>query len=268
MAVGVRARPKDSSTIAADASACLPIFEGVLYKDEAVVLRTMRLGEADRIVTFMARSGGKIRAVAKGVRKVRSRFGARLEPFSQVSLVIWKSRTSLDIVTQAEVVEPFRAIREDLDRFALGEVMLEAVDRVVQDGERSPRVFTLLVDSLHGLSSNASPLVVAGFLLRLSSLAGFAPSLQRCAECGSPAAWFSPPQGGAVCSNCRMLDSEEVGGGVLDLMSDLTDQGAWMKVDPELAATATRLARFYTEYHLERRLRSAAAADEILARRD
>lgn len=229
-----------------------------------MVLRTMRLGEADRIVTFMGRASGKIRAVAKGVRKTKSRFGGRLEPFCHNYLVIWKSRTSLDIVTQAEVIEPFRAIREDLSRFALGEVMLEAVDRVIQERERSPRIFSLLVDSLHGLASDGSPLVVAGFLLRLCALAGFGPSLARCAECGAHAQFFSPGQGGAVCAGCRTLDAEEVGTGVLELLKDIVTEGAWMGVDPGLARSATRLARFYAEYHLERRLKSAATADAIL----
>lgn len=236
----------------------------MLYKDEAVVLRTMRLGEADRIVTFIGRASGKIRAVAKGVRKTKSRFGGRLEPFGHVSLVLWKSRSSLDIVTQVEVLEPFRTIREDLDRFALGEVMLEAVDRAVQEKERSPRMFTLLVDSLHGLASGGSPLTVAGFLLRLCSLAGFEPSLLGCAQCRGPAAFFSPGQGGAVCARDRSGDAEEVGAGVLELMNDLAKEGPWMEVGPELARTATRLSRYYAEYHLERRLKAAAAADVIL----
>jgi DNA repair protein RecO (recombination protein O) len=238
----------------------------VLYKDEAVVLRTMRLGEADRIVTFLGRAGGKIRGVAKGVRRTKSRFGGRLEPFGHVSLVLWRGRSGLDTVTQVEIVEPFRPIREDLDRFALGEVMLEAVDRTVQEWERSPRIFTLLVDYLHALARISSPLVLAGFLLRLCSIAGFAPSLGRCAECGGRASWFSPGQGGAVCSRCGAPDSVEVEAGLLELMSDVVREGPWMDVTSDLAGSAARFARSYTEYHLERRLRSASAVDVILAR--
>lgn len=235
----------------------------MLYKDEAVVLRTMRLGEADKIVTFLGREQGKIRAVAKGIRKTKSRFGGRLEPFSQVSLVVWKGRSDLDTVTQVSVIEPFRIVREDLDRFALGEIMLEACDRVVVDRAPSPRTFRLLVDGLHSLSNKASPLVLAGFLLRLSAIAGFAPSLERCAECGAPAAWFSPVQGGAVCSSCRTSDSEDVGTGVLELMSDITKEGVWMNTDPSVEQTAVRLSRYYTEFHLERRLKSATTADAM-----
>ena len=98
----------------------------MLYKDEAIVLRTMRLGEADRIVTFVGRGQGKIRAVAKGVRKTKSRFGGRLEPFTQVSLVMWRGRSDLDIVTQADAVEANR----------LGHIL----DRGLSDGKTSSRL--------------------------------------------------------------------------------------------------------------------------------
>ena len=235
----------------------------MLYKDEAVVLRSMRLGEADRIVTFAGRGHGKIRAVAKGVRKTKSRFGGRLEPFTQVSLVLWHGRSDLDIVTQVEAVEVFREVREDLDRFALGQVMLEAVDRVVQEKEASPRVYTLLIDGLTGLSVSGSPLVLAWFLLRLAGVAGFAPSLDGCTECGARASWFSPGQGGAVCGACREKGAVEVAPGVLALLNDLVVEGAWMRTDPQVAATAGRLARFYAEYHLERRLRAATAGEAL-----
>ncbi|HEX2054516.1 MAG TPA: DNA repair protein RecO [Actinomycetota bacterium] len=243
----------------------------MLYKDEAVVLRTMRLGEADRIVTLVGRHNGKIRAVVKGVRRTKSRFGGRLEPFSYVSLVLWKGKSELHTVTQAEVLEPFRAVREDLDLMALGAVMLEACDRVTQESEASARVLELLVSSLHRLSDDGSALVLAGFLLQLSSIAGFAPSMDFCAECGRPASWFSPGQGGAVCPACRSFDAEEVGTSVLELMSDLAQPNSAVQRLPgrppsvEEAAMAGRLARFYTEYHLERRLKSASAA-ELLTR--
>jgi DNA repair protein RecO (recombination protein O) len=235
----------------------------VLYKDEAVVLRTMRLGEADRIVTFVGRAHGKIRAVAKGVRKTKSRFGGRLEPFTQVSLVLWHGRSDLDIVNQAEGIESFREVREDLDRFALGQVMLEAVDRVVQEKEASPRVFNLLLDGLRGLSASDSPLVLAWFLLRLSGVAGFAPTLDGCTECGARATWFSPGQGGAICGACRTPEAVEVSPGVLSLLHDVVVEGAWMRTDPQVTLAASRLARSYTEYHLERRLRSAKAGEAL-----
>lgn len=240
-----------------------------LYKDEAVVLRTMRLGEADRIVTLVGRDNGKIRAVVKGVRRTKSRYGGRLEPFSYVSLVIWKGKSDLHTITQAEVLDPFRAVKENLDRLNLGSVMLEACDRVVQESEDSARVLNLLVESLRRLSADGSPMVLAAFLLQLCGIAGFAPSMDRCAECSRPASWFSPGQGGAVCPGCRSFDSEEVGTSVLELMSDLalplsaTPRLPGRPPSVEEMATAGRLARFYTEYHLERRLKSASAVEAM-----
>lgn len=240
-----------------------------LYKDEAVVLRTMRLGEADRIVTLVGRNNGKIRAVVKGVRRTKSRYGGRLEPFSYVSLVIWKGKSDLHTITQAEVLDPFRAVKEDLDRLNLGSVMLEACDRVAQESEDSTRVLNLLVESLRRLSADGSPMVLAAFLLQLCGIAGFAPSMDRCAECSRPASWFSPGQGGAVCPGCRSFDSEEVGTSVLELMSDLalplsaTPRLPGWPPSVEEMATAGRLARFYTEYHLERRLKSASAVEAM-----
>lgn len=240
----------------------------MLYKDEALVLRTMRLGEADRIVTLIGREHGRIRAVVKGVRRTKSRFGARLEPFSHVSLVLWRGKSDLDTVTQAEVLQTFRPVREHLDRYALGAVMLEACDRVITEREHSGPTLDALLQSLDRLSGDASPLVLAQFLLRLSGLAGFAPALTRCAECDAAAAWFSPGQGGGVCPCCRSLDAEEVGPRVLELLSDLAGLETAAELpealsSPAEVAMACRLARFYAEFHLERRLKSAAAAEAL-----
>lgn len=240
----------------------------MLYKDEALVLRTMRLGEADRIVTLVGRENGKIRAVVKGVRRTKSRFGARLEPFTYLSLVLWRGKSDLDTVTQAEVLQAFRPIREDLDRYSLGAVMLEACDRVIQERERSGPLLDALLHSLNRLSTDTSSLVLAQFLLKLTAVAGFTPALGGCAECDAPASWFSPGQGGAVCPRCRSLDAEEVGPGILELLSDLAAlqpsgvmPGA--QASARDVAIACRLARFYAEYHLERRLKSAAAAEAL-----
>lgn len=239
----------------------------MLYKDEALVLRTMRLGEADRIVTLIGRENGRIRAVVKGVRRTKSRFGARLEPFSHVSLVLWRGKGDLDTVTQAEVLHAFRPVREDLRRYSFGAVMLEACDRVIQEKEHSGVLLDALVHSLQRLAVDDSPLVPAQFLLKLSAVAGFSPALGMCAECDAPASWFSPGQGGSVCPRCRSLDAEEVGPGVLELMSDLIGMSPAgimpMRATGSEIAIACRLARFYAEFHLERRLKSAQAAEAL-----
>ncbi len=96
-----------------------------VYKEQGVVLRTVKLGEADKIVTVMTQGSGKVRAVARGIRKTTSRFGARLEPFTHVNLMLFRGRGALDTVTQAEIIAPHRSLRDDLDLFVSGETMLE-----------------------------------------------------------------------------------------------------------------------------------------------
>src|SRR5882672_2049423 len=111
-----------------------------LYRDEGVVLRTIKLGEADRIITILTLGHGKIRAVAKGVRKTTSKFGARLEPASRILLQCYKGR-ELDIVTQGETLEANRAIREEYGLLTHAVPMLEAVDQVAQEREPTPAVY-------------------------------------------------------------------------------------------------------------------------------
>ena len=123
-----------------------------LYRDQGVVLRTIRLGESDRIVSLVTQGHGKVRAVAKGVRKTKSRFGGRLEPTSHVSLLLYEGR-ELDVITQAEALDHFRVIREDLDRLARATTMLEAVDQVAQERQPGGRLYEMLVGALRALTA-------------------------------------------------------------------------------------------------------------------
>src|SRR3990170_622796 len=133
-----------------------------LYKEQGVVLRSAKLGEADKIVTVMTQGSGKVRAVAKGIRKTTSRFGARLEPFTHVNLMLFRGRGALDTVTQAEIIAPHRSLRDDLDLFVSGETMLEAVDKVAEEHERNVRLFLLLLSGLRALETRpADPAAVA-----------------------------------------------------------------------------------------------------------
>lgn len=230
-----------------------------LYKEQGIVLRTMRLGEADRILTLVTQGSGKVRAVAKGIRKTKSRFGGRLEPFTHVDLLLYRGR-ELDIVTQAEVISAFRPIRESYARFAAAEVVAEAADRVVQERERSVRTFVLVLNSLRALAEGAGEpgLVADSFLLRLASLAGFRPVLDACAECGRAGAhpFFSIAQGGAVCASCRAGGAARIGESTLPYLGGLLDDG-WAAVGPDDARReGSGLVRAYLEYHLDRPLRA------------
>lgn len=230
-----------------------------LYKEQGIVLRTMRLGESDRIVTLMTQGSGKIRAVAKGVRKTKSRWGARLEPFTHVDLVLYRGR-DLDIVTQAQILSPFTPIRSDYARFAAGEVVMEAVDKVMQDREKSVRTFMLLLGALRALSlPDEDPLMVAdSFLLRLAALAGFRPALAACAVCGRPGSHgkFSVAQGGIVCESCRTGAVVTVGEDAVPYLDSLLNAD-WSAKTPEgVRRECSGLIRAYVEYHFDRPIRS------------
>lgn len=234
-----------------------------LYRDTGVVLRTYRLGEADRIVVLFTERHGKVRAVAKGVRKTKSKFGARLEPTSHVALQLYEGR-ELDIVTQAESIDHFRAIREDLDRIAAASAMLEAVDQLAQEREPNPRLYQMLLGALRALSARNSPLVVPAFFLKVLALEGFRPMVEQCVECGAsgPLTAFDIDAGGTLCTSCRR--GQAISPEALRLLQQtLGGQLGAALNQPESAATheLTALATHALEHHLERRLRSVTLLD-------
>jgi DNA repair protein RecO (recombination protein O) len=211
----------------------------------------------------MTQGSGKVRAVAKGIRKTTSRFGARLEPFTHVSLMVYRGRGSLDTVSQAEIVSPFRSLRNDLDRFAAGETMLEAVDKVAEEHERNVRLFMLLLTGLRALDAGPkdAAAVTESFLLKMLSLSGFHPSLTACAVCGLPEpSRFASGQGGAVCSEHADLDSGPVSSDALDHLAMLGGTGMLeageTTVDPRVRREARGLLFGFAEFHLERRMKS------------
>jgi len=157
-----------------------------LYHEQGVVLRRIKLAEADRIVTIMTQGSGKVRAVAKGARKTLSRFGARLEPMTHVQVLMYRGRGSLDTVTQAEIISAHHVLRSDYALITAGEAMLESTDKVAEEHERNVRLFLLLLQGLRALdAAPADPYAVAeSFLLKLLSLSGFHPALTACAGCG------------------------------------------------------------------------------------
>jgi DNA repair protein RecO (recombination protein O) len=234
-----------------------------LYKEQGIVLRSVKLGEADKIVTILTQGSGKIRAVAKGVRRTSSKFGARLEPFTHVSLLLYQGR-NLDTVTQAEIVSPFRAIRGDFALIAAGETMLEAVDRVAEEHERNVRLFLLLLAGLRTLEEGPADgaAVAESFLLKLLSLSGFRPSLSACAVCSAPGTheWFAASQGGVVCAGCVEHDAGRVSAPAVRWLDGLAraDLSTAGEMTPEVMVRREARAVLYgfVEYHLERRMRS------------
>jgi DNA repair protein RecO (recombination protein O) len=234
------------------------------YKEQGIVLRSVKLGEADKIVTILTQGSGKVRAVAKGIRKTTSRFGGRLEPFTHVNLMLYRGRGALDTITQVEIIAPHRNIRDDLGLFAAGETMLEAVDKVAEEHERNVRLALLLLSGLRALDARpADPAAVSeSFVLKLLSLSGFHPALTACAVCGSAdVRLWSAGLGGAVCPSCADHEAAAVDAGTLALLAhlatvDLSDAGIVVDADERTRRRARTLLFGFTEYHLERRMKS------------
>ncbi|MHB8680505.1 MAG: DNA repair protein RecO [Acidimicrobiales bacterium] len=236
-----------------------------LYRDEGVVLRTMRLGEADRIVSMLTRGHGKVRAVVKGVRRTSSKFGGRLEPLSHVSLLCWKGR-ELDIVNQAEVLDGFRAVREDLSRVTKALTVLEVADQVAQEGHPAPGLYEMVVGALRALERDDAALLVPGFLLKVLALEGSAPVVDACVSCGATEdlVAFDIVEGGVLCRACRR--GRAVSPGALDLVRlVLGGQLAAALSEPRTAVTdeVGDLATEAMEVHLDRRLRSVRAGPTL-----
>lgn len=238
------------------------------YRDEVVVLRTHKLGEADRIVTMLSRRHGKLRAVAKGVRRTSSRFGARLEPFMVADVQLYRGR-SLDIIQQAESLGSYGAdIAVHYDRYTAAHAMVETADRL-NEAEATPQQYLLLVGGLRSLArgDHASRAVLDSYLLRAMALSGWAPGLEDCARCGTvgPHEWFVAQLGGTVCSACAPVGSARLRPETGDLLRALM-AGEWEDVDaasPGATGAASGLIAAYAQWHLERGIRSLSHIEAV-----
>lgn len=233
------------------------------YRDEVVVLRTHKLGEADRIVTMLSRRHGKLRAVAKGVRRTSSRFGARLEPFMVADVQLYQGR-SLDIVQQAESIGSYGAdIVVHYDRYTSAHAMVEAADRL-NEAEATPQQYLLLVGGLRALAKgeHISRSILDSYLLRAMALSGWAPGLTECARCAKPGPHdtFVAQLGGMICRACAPTGAARVAPQTARLLQSLM-AGEWDDVDaaaPATSGAASGLIAAYAQWHLERGIRSLA----------
>src|SRR5438874_3630265 len=197
----------------------VPTLDGTVagrtYTTEAVVLRSFRLGEADRVLHLYTLARGRVGAVAKGIRRTKSRFGARLEPLSHVELLLHQGSGELQTVTGVDLIESHHAAREDPYRLNVGLVGLEAMLRLFTEQEANARAFRALTRFLELLDEHApaseqaaraalDPLALS-FQLKLLWLSGYLPHVTSCAECGAGQGLvgYSPRAGGAVCADCR-----------------------------------------------------------------
>lgn len=238
------------------------------YRDTGIVLRTHKLGEADRIVTLLTKNRGRVRAVVRGVRKTSSKYGARLEPFGYVDFQCFEGR-SLDTVTQVESLAAFGAeLSTDYARWTTGQVMVETAEKLSgEEGEPDPKLFLLLVSGLRALAENRHSygLILDSFLLRSLAGGGWQPSFDQCAQCGVPGPHraFNQELGGAICVDCRVSGSVVPVAGTMELLSALL-AGDWETAeasDGRQRRDAAGLVAGYTQWHLEHNLRSLRHVD-------
>ena len=236
------------------------------YRDSAIVLGSYKFGEADRVVVLLSESHGKIRVVAKGVRKTKSSIGARLEPMSFVDISLRRGR-ELDTVDQVKLLDTFSQLRTDFDRLRQGLAMVEAVNKITPDREPVPELFALLSRALTALNKRQSPLLLAAFFWRLISVEGQAPQLESCVRCGDQCDGFvfDITEGGVHCPSCgagRPISDTALGimrdmlGGHMNHVLDLPESPAVTEVNV--------LAMDAMEAHLERRLKSLGVFDRHL----
>jgi len=238
------------------------------YKTEAVVLRSIRFGEADRVLHLYSLERGRVGAVAKGIRRTKSRFGARLEPLSHAEVMLHQGSGELATVTGASLLRPHSEVREDPYRLAVGLVGLEAMLRLFTEQERNPKAFealTRFLDALDRRDAQApepplDPLVLS-FQLKLLWLSGYLPHLTSCAECGAegPLVGYSPRAGGAVCRNCAADSLPLSREGIAGIEGLLGAPLAEAAISKRAAREALRVITSSYEYHGGFRLRTLAA---------
>ena len=245
---------------------------GRSYKTEAVVLRSLRFGEADRVLHLYTLDRGRVGAVAKGIRRTKSRFGARLEPLSHVELVLHQGGGELQTVTGVELLAAHRPAREDPYRLGVGFVGLEAMLRLFPEQEANSRAFQALTRFLDLLDEAAprageraatDPLVLS-FQLKLLWLSGYLPHLTSCAECGAEAGLvgYSPRAGGAVCASCRgdaIPLSAPGRRGIETLLATPLAEAAGAGLTARAAREALAVISSSYEYHGGFRLRTLSA---------
>ncbi|MCL4507574.1 MAG: DNA repair protein RecO [Chloroflexi bacterium] len=246
-----------------------------LYASEAIVIRHSNYGEADRILTIMTPELGKLRVIAKGVRKITSRKAGHVELFTRVRLLLARGRT-FDIISQAETVEAYRPLREDLLRGSYAHYLSELIDAFAQEGSEDSALYDLLANGLDWVSTAPDPALAARYFeLRLLTITGYRPQLFKCARtgeavnvdaatnAGSPlSVAFSPIEGGILSPPVARLarDTFSVPVGVLRLLRVLQTQPfdsiKTLDVSPVAHAQAEQTMRRYLTFVLERTLRS------------
>lgn len=231
-----------------------------IRNDQGIVLRGYPFGESHRVVVLLSPSHGKVRTVAKGVRKTKSRFGGRLEPFTHVDVILYEGK-NLDTITQVSIISAFPHLRNHLDRVLSASTMIEVADVVAQEDEPSNRLFLLLHRGLSVLDAGPPhPDLVTSFLLKAADVIGVAPALDTCAGCGRTGGLtkFSFAEGGSLCETCHTSGAYALRTGLVEYMATVAaaDLADLPEADRSMSKEALGVTKRFVEYHLERELES------------
>lgn len=238
-----------------------------LYRSEAIVLRRRDFGEADRLLTLFTPEYGKIRAIAKGARKPQSRKTGHVESFMRSNILFARGR-NLDLITQAELVEAYRPLREDLVRVTYASHIVELLDRFTAENDAHPQLYQLLSEALGWLAETKDLLLATRYYeMRLLSLVGFQPQLFHCVNCRTiiepEDQFFSAELGGVLCPDCSRADGkkEPISLGALKMLRYLQTRAystvRLLRVRRPLHTELETIMHHYLQHHLERRLHSA-----------
>jgi DNA repair protein RecO (recombination protein O) len=231
-----------------------------------VLIRQRNYGEADRIIVLLTRERGKVSAIAKGVKRARSKLAGALQLFCHARILLAAGR-SLDVITQVQPIEAFSHLSGDMARYAHASYLCELVDALTEEGAPDEGIFDLVVESLRALESGGDPpTVTRGFELKLLTHLGYGPEINTCVSCGTEVeageAGFSAQEGGIICPRCRQ--SQGAGAlvkGALRAMRDLIElpmeELAKRKLTAAVGQELARVMRSYVDYRVERPLKSA-----------
>jgi DNA repair protein RecO (recombination protein O) len=256
-----------------NSSQIVPMKVPRTYKAEAVVIKRTKLGEADRIVTLYTPDYGKIKAVTKGTRRPKSKLGGHVELLTYSSLLLAKGR-NLDIVTQAQTIESFLPLKNDLHGMAYGLYVTELLDSFTIENDVNRELFDLLIDTLQRLvTASNKDIVLRYFELHLLDRIGYRPQLQCCTNCGKSLQpvtnYFSSSQGGALCRDCSYEEPVATPISlnalkVLRLWQGCTyDSAAKVNINAELSSELEQIMREYIRSLLERQVKSVAWLDTL-----
>ncbi len=244
-----------------------------VYQTEAIIIKRINLGEADRILILYTPDYGKVKAVAKGSRRPKSKLGGHVELLTHSLLLLGRGK-SLDIITQAQTINSFLPLKDDLKRMSYGLYISELVDYFTEERIENHEIFRLLIDTLQRLTQDDNPAIVLRYFeLQLLNLSGYRPQLQKCTNCNQPVKpipnYFSSFQGGVLCPDCAYQEPV-----VLNLsLNALKVLRLWqncdftsasrVKVNSELALELEGIMRDHIKYILDRQVKSNAWLDRL-----